>query len=120
MRLKFMDRTRPFEIASFAGFEWAFLIASSAASRRRCWSARGPMQYIRANWLSIRVFENFDDIVNAGCDAWNRLIDQPETITSIGSRKWGRVGRNKKPLALASFPFYSYLQVGLFASPPKE
>jgi transposase len=51
-------------------------------------------QYIRANWLSNRVFENYDDIVNAGCDAWNRLIDQPETITSIGTRKWAHVGQN--------------------------
>jgi transposase len=45
-------------------------------------------QYIRSNWLSNRVFEDYEAIINAGCDAWNRLIAQPETITTIGKRKW--------------------------------
>jgi transposase len=50
-------------------------------------------QYLRANWLSNRVFETFDDIINAICDAWNKLIAQPETITSIGMRQWAHVGQ---------------------------
>ncbi len=50
-------------------------------------------QYLRANWLSNRVFETYDDIVDAACDAWNNLIDQPETITSIGMRDWAHVGQ---------------------------
>ncbi len=45
-------------------------------------------QYMRENWLSNRVFETYDDILDAGCAAWNRLIAQPETISSIGMRKW--------------------------------
>ena len=45
-------------------------------------------QYLRQNWLSNRVFENYDAILDAGCDAWNRLIEQPETIMSIGIRNW--------------------------------
>ena len=45
-------------------------------------------QYLRANWLSNRVFEDYNAIVDAGCEAWNKLIAQPETITSIGMRKW--------------------------------
>ena len=45
-------------------------------------------QYLRANWLSNRVFENYDAILDAGCDAWNQLIDTPSVITSIGMRKW--------------------------------
>jgi transposase len=49
-------------------------------------------QYMRANWLSNRVFDNHDAIIEAGCDAWNRLIDQPETIKSIGMRKWAHNG----------------------------
>ncbi len=44
-------------------------------------------QYIRANWLSTRVFEDYDAIIDAGCEAWNRMIEQPETIKSIGMRK---------------------------------
>ncbi len=51
-------------------------------------------QYIRANWLSNRVFEDYDAIIDAGCDAWNRLVDQPETIKSIGMRKWAHIGQN--------------------------
>ncbi len=48
--------------------------------------------YIRVNWLSNRVFEDYDAIIDAGCEAWNRMIEQPETIKSIGMRKWAHVG----------------------------
>ena len=50
-------------------------------------------QYMRANWLSNTVFENYDAIVDAACEAWNKLIDQPETITSIGLRDWAHTGQ---------------------------
>jgi hypothetical protein len=49
-------------------------------------------RYIRANWLSSRVFETYDDIIGAACDAWNRLVAQPQTITSIGMRAWAHTG----------------------------
>jgi transposase len=45
-------------------------------------------QYLRDNWLSNRVFTSARDIVDHYCDAWNRLIDQPWTIMSIGLREW--------------------------------
>jgi hypothetical protein len=45
-------------------------------------------QYIRENWLSNRVFKSYDDIVALCCDAWNRLIDRPWKIMSIGRRQW--------------------------------
>ena len=64
---------------------------------RRC-SDANPVeniwQYMRANWLSNRVFEDYEAILDAGCDAWNRLIDQPETIKSIGMRKWAHIGQS--------------------------
>ena len=50
-------------------------------------------QYLRHNWLSNRVFENYDAIIDAACDAWQRLMDQPETITSIGMRDWTHIGQ---------------------------
>jgi len=50
-------------------------------------------QYLRANWLSNRVFETYDDIVDAACDAWNRLIALPDVITSVGSRNWAHIGQ---------------------------
>ena len=45
-------------------------------------------QYMRENWLSNQMFESYDHIVGLCCEAWNKLIDQPHTITSIGDRKW--------------------------------
>jgi hypothetical protein len=51
-------------------------------------------QYLRANWLSNRVFETYDDIVDAACQAWRNLIAQPQTITSIGMRQWAHVGQS--------------------------
>jgi transposase len=33
-------------------------------------------QYLRQNWLSNRVFEDYDAILKTGCQAWNKLIDQ--------------------------------------------
>ena len=48
-------------------------------------------QYLRQNWLSNRVFETYNAILDAGCEAWNNLIDQPDTITSIGMRKWAHM-----------------------------
>jgi len=49
-------------------------------------------QYMRANWLSNTVFETYDDIIDAACEAWNRLTALPAVITSIGMRDWAHVG----------------------------
>jgi len=45
-------------------------------------------QYLRDNWLSNRVFASARHIVDHCCDAWNKLVDQPWTIMSIGLRDW--------------------------------
>lgn len=50
-------------------------------------------QYLRANWLSNRVFDSYDAIIEAACDAWQKLIAQPNAITSIGRRDWAHVGQ---------------------------
>lgn len=47
--------------------------------------------YLRANKLSNRVFQNYDDVVDACCEAWNWLAAQPERITSIATRPWASV-----------------------------
>ena len=39
-------------------------------------------------WLSNRIFKSYDEIVALCCEAWNKLIDQPWKIMSIGRRKW--------------------------------
>ena len=45
-------------------------------------------QFMRENWLSNRIFKSYDEIVDHCCYAWNKLIDQPWTIMSIGLREW--------------------------------
>jgi len=50
-------------------------------------------QYLRSNWLSNRVFENYDAIIDAACEAWMKLMAMPETIASIGMRQWAHVGQ---------------------------
>ena len=50
--------------------------------------AENVWQYMRDNWLSNRVFDDYDDIVAHCCDAWNKLLAQPARITSIGMRDW--------------------------------
>ena len=47
-------------------------------------------QFMRDNWLSNRIFEANDKIVNHCCNAWNKLINHPERIMSIGRRQWAQ------------------------------
>ena len=51
-------------------------------------------QYMRANWLSNRVFDTYDDIIDAACQAWNKLVTMPNVISSIGTRKWAHIGHS--------------------------
>ena len=50
-------------------------------------------QYLRSNWLSNSVFETYRDIIDAAADAWRKLVDHPEVITSIGMREWAHIGQ---------------------------
>jgi transposase len=45
-------------------------------------------EYLRGNKLANIVFKSYEDIVDHCCSAWNRLIDQPWHIISIGMRDW--------------------------------
>jgi hypothetical protein len=45
-------------------------------------------QFMRENWLSNRIFKSQTEIVALSCEAWNKLIDQPWKIMSIGLRDW--------------------------------
>lgn len=51
-------------------------------------------KFMRNNWLSNRVFDTYDDIVDAAYNAWNRLVEQPQTITSIEMRDWAHIGHS--------------------------
>ena len=47
-------------------------------------------QFMRDNWLSNRIFESYAEIIDHCCEAWNKLIAQPEHIASIGGRQWAK------------------------------
>ena len=51
-------------------------------------------QYLRQTYLSNRVFEGYEAIVEAACQAWIKLIDQPERIRSIATRNWATIGQS--------------------------
>ena len=51
-------------------------------------------QFMRANWLSNRIFKSFDEIVDHCCYAWNTLIDRPWKIMSIARRDWAVAGHS--------------------------
>ncbi len=46
--------------------------------------------YLRANKLAISVFETYDQIVDACCEAWNFLAKDPGTIRSIATRDYAK------------------------------
>ena len=68
---------------------------SSSCRRTSLWSSCLPVlrlnpvesiwQHLRANWLSNRIFDTYDNIIDAACNAWSRLVAQPQTITSIAT-----------------------------------
>ena len=47
-------------------------------------------QFMRDNWLSNRIFTSYSDILDHCCAAWNKLMDQPWRIMSLGLRDWAR------------------------------
>jgi DDE superfamily endonuclease len=47
-------------------------------------------QYLKQNHLSNRVFDTYEDIVDACCDAWNKLMATPDRVRSICSREWAK------------------------------
>jgi len=48
-------------------------------------------EYLRKNYLAMRVHEDYDAIVAACCKAWNDLMAMPERIKSISIREWAVV-----------------------------
>jgi len=48
-------------------------------------------QYLRQNQLANRVYDSYDAIVQACCEAWNALMASPDRIRSIGTRDYAAV-----------------------------
>ena len=51
-------------------------------------------QFVRDNWLSNRIFASYEDLLEHCCEAWNRLVEQPWKIMSIGFAN-GRMGADQ-------------------------
>jgi len=50
-------------------------------------------EYLRGNKLCSRVWDTYEDIVQACQGAWNFLVNDPDRIRSIGSREWATVNK---------------------------
>jgi hypothetical protein len=48
-------------------------------------------QYLRQNQFSNRVFDSYEAIVNACCDAWDAPTAEPGRIRRIATRPWASV-----------------------------
>ena len=46
--------------------------------------------YLRERFLSLRVFGDYGAIVEACCDAWNRLVAAPDRLRSLCDQPWIR------------------------------
>ena len=53
--------------------------------------AENIWEYLRGNALSNCVWETYEAILDACCDAWNALMAKSNVITSIGTREWAQV-----------------------------
>ena len=47
-------------------------------------------EFLRGNWLSHRVWDTYEAILDACQDAWNKLMQSPERIASLTSRLWAK------------------------------
>ena len=56
-------------------------------------SAENVWQYLRQTYLSNRVFENYEAILDACQEAWRRLLAEVGRITSLATREWARIGQ---------------------------
>jgi hypothetical protein len=57
-------------------------------------------QFMRDNYLSNRIFQNYDDIVDHCCEAWNKIAEQSWRIMSIGVRDWAQ-GYSSAPVGIS-------------------
>lgn len=48
-------------------------------------------EYLRKNKLANRLYETYEDIVEACCGAWSDLMAAPHRIASIAQRNWAEV-----------------------------
>ena len=47
-------------------------------------------EWLRKNKLAMRIFDSYDHIVEACCQAWNDFIADPATVASVTRRDWAK------------------------------
>jgi DDE superfamily endonuclease len=47
-------------------------------------------QFLRSNFLSHRIWNTYEAILEACRDAWNKLMQMPEHLTSLTQRSWAK------------------------------
>jgi hypothetical protein len=47
-------------------------------------------EFLRGNFLSHCVWDGYEAIIEACCDAWNKLMRMPENIASLTRRPWAK------------------------------
>ena len=48
-------------------------------------------EYLRGNAFGHQVWETYEAILDACCNAWNTITNRPDLIRSIGKREWAEV-----------------------------
>jgi hypothetical protein len=48
-------------------------------------------EYLRKNNLALRIHDTYDAIVDACCNAWTDLLETPQKIASITTRRWAKL-----------------------------
>jgi transposase len=48
-------------------------------------------EYLRGNKLANTVYETYDELVTACCNAWNFFVEDPERVASVTTRSWAKV-----------------------------
>ena len=51
-------------------------------------------EYLRQNKLGLRVWPDYEAILETCCDAWNWLLAAPDRLASITRREWAKAVSN--------------------------
>jgi hypothetical protein len=66
-------------------------MAAGMVSASRHALTENVWEYLRGNKLAMTIFDDYDDIVDNTCDAWNFFEQDPNRIASITTRIWATV-----------------------------
>ena len=79
-------------------------------------------EFMRGNFLSHRVWDGYDAIIEACCDAWNKLMQMPERIASLtrrhGQNRWPDRAAGITPVRVAASPAYGHIETDYDAPNP--